>query len=84
MGQSSLDYSWDCTQFYMAIEPDKSFSDDYTEVEYLEATGSQYLDSNYIPNINTVIKGKYLHSENSADTPLFGSRTSSMANSYTF
>ena len=84
MGQSSLDYSWDCTQFYMAIEPDKSFSDDYTEVEYLEATGSQYLDSNYIPNINTIIKGKYLHSENSADTPLFGSRTSSMTNSYTF
>lgn len=84
MGQSSLDYSWDCTQFYMAIEPDKSFSDDYTEVEYLEATGSQYLDSNYIPNINTIIKGKYLHSENSADTPLFGSRTLSMTNSYTF
>lgn len=35
MGQSSLDYSWDCTQFYMAIEPDKSFSDDYTEVDYI-------------------------------------------------
>ena len=54
MGQSSLDYSWDCTQFYMAIEPDKSFSDDYTEVDYIYqnqlhgsgTTGLAYIQSN--------------------------------------
>ena len=35
MGQSSLDYSWDCTQLYMVIDTNTSFTNTYTEVEYL-------------------------------------------------
>ena len=46
MGQSSLDYSWDCTQLFMVIDNNTSFTNTYTEVEYLECTGTQYINTN--------------------------------------
>lgn len=68
----------------MVIDTNTAFTNAYTEVDYIESAGTQYIDSNYIPNINTVIKGKYLHSENSADTPLFGVRAANYSNAYVF
>ena len=55
MGQSSLDYSWDCTQFFMTIDANDSFifNNAYTEVEYIESTGTQYIDTNFVASINT-------------------------------
>ena len=55
MGQSDLDYTWDCTQFFMVIDTNDSFifNNAYTEVEYIESTGTQYIDTNFVASINT-------------------------------
>ena len=55
MGQSDLDYTWDCTQFFMVIDANDSFifNNAYTEVEYIESTGTQYIDTNFVASINT-------------------------------
>ena len=46
----------------------------YTELEYLESTGTQYIDTGYIPTINTNIKTRASVKYNSSNTPvaLFG------------
>ena len=36
-----------------------SFEKKYTPVKYLESTGTQYIDTNYKPNGNTIIELKY-------------------------
>ena len=33
---------------------------EYQELEYIESTGTQYIDTNYIINANTVIKNAYM------------------------
>jgi len=45
LAQSELDYSWDCTQLYMVIDTNTSFTNTYTEVEFLKSTGTQYIDT---------------------------------------
>lgn len=57
---------------------------EYQEVEYIESSGSQYIDTLYIPNVNSAFEGKFMHTEHVVDTPLFGVRNSSYGNSYTF
>ena len=37
MGQSSLDYSWDCTQFFMVI--DSANSSNYIKYKPIDADG---------------------------------------------
>ena len=64
MGQSSLDYSWDCTQLYMVINSNAPFTDTYTEVEYIESTGTQYIDTNVDLGANNFnIKCKFLNTQ---------------------
>jgi hypothetical protein len=52
----------------------------YQEVEYIESTGVQYIDSLYKPNYNTEISCKFAHNEHIINTVVFGARTSSEGN----
>lgn len=38
---------------------------EYQQVEYIESTGTQYIDTGYIPNINTIVKCEYERTTNS-------------------
>lgn len=64
---------------------DAAFSN-YTAIDYLESTGTQYIDTGYIPNEKT--KFDITFAANSAnagiDCPLFGVRASDYSNSYLF
>ena len=60
--------------------------DEYQEVEYLESTGTQYVDTGYIPNSNTKIEIQFMaiNNSDSSNIPLFGARTSiNSTDSYT-
>ena len=60
--------------------------DEYQEVEYLESTGIQYIDTGYIPNSNTKIEIQFMaiNNSDSSNIPLFGARTSiNSTDSYT-
>lgn len=68
----------------MMVQKKSRLPSEYQEVEYLESTGTQYIDTGYIPNYYTTITGKFLHTENVVDTPLFGVRGPNTVNSYLF
>ena len=59
--------------------------DEYQEVEYLESTGKQYIDTEFKPNNNTRVDIKFmaLDSNPSGAVPLFGTRSSNAKKSYT-
>ena len=59
--------------------------DEYQEVEYLESTGTQYIDTGFKPNNNTKVDIKFmaLDSNPSGAVPLFGTRSSNAKKSYT-
>ena len=56
----------------------------YTQVEYLESTGTQYIDTNFIPNQDTRIKVKIMTKDISgmANKTVFGSRVSANSKHY--
>ena len=60
-------------------------TDEYQEVEYLESTGTQYIDTGYFPNSNTKVEIKFMGLDNNPTgaLPLFGSRTSAETKSFT-
>ena len=65
------------------VKPNKRISIDY--VDYIESTGTQYIDTGYIPNDNITVEirtSTKLNSNNSRS--LFGSRnsTSSLTNRF--
>ena len=52
-----------------------NFKKKYTPVKYLESTGTQYIDTNYKPNGNTIIELKYqTPTQNTIQQGLFGAR----------
>ena len=52
-----------------------SFEKKYTPVKYLESTGTQYIDTNYKPNGNTIIELKYqTPTQNTIQQGIFGAR----------
>ena len=54
-----------------------SFEKKYTPVKYLESTGTQYIDTNYKPNGNTIIELKYqTPTQNTIQQGIFGARDS--------
>ena len=55
---------------------------EYQQVEYIESTGIQYIDTQYIPTHNTKIYCKFAHNESVIDTPVFGARNSDWTNEY--
>lgn len=58
--------------------------DGYTRVEYIESTGTQYIDTNFIPNQDTRIKVKIMTKDISGVTnkTVFGSRESPNSKNY--
>ena len=50
LAQSSLDYSWDCTQLFVTVDDSVSL---YQEVEYVQATGTQYFDTGFVDTPTT-------------------------------
>ena len=57
----------------------------YTQLDYLEATGKQYIDTGYIPNADSKFDVTFLVNDANlnVDCPLFGARNN-WENSYTF
>lgn len=41
----------------------------YQQVEYIESTGTQYIDTNYSPNVNTVLQTEIQYTVNLATAP---------------
>ena len=64
---------------------DSHVTDEYKEVEYLESTGTQYIDTGYFPNSNTKIEIKFMGLDNNPTgaLPLFGSRKNAENKSFT-
>lgn len=57
--------------------------DGYTPVNYIKSSGTQYINTGYIPNINTKINIKCLHgTATSASGAVFGCRTESTIDRY--
>lgn len=56
----------------------------YTQLEYIESTGTQYIDTGFIPNQDTRVKGKFVIPVDGSTNFLFGSRTSGTSNNYMF
>ncbi|MBQ7245033.1 MAG: hypothetical protein IJS34_01530, partial [Alphaproteobacteria bacterium] len=46
--------------WYEIIESASRLPDGYTELEYIEGTGTQYIDTGYVPNVNTETKINFL------------------------
>ncbi len=60
---------------------------EYTEVEYIESTGTQYIDTNYVPNTNTAIEIQYQITalDNSEEQSIFAiGTTADSVNKYSF
>lgn len=55
----------------------------YTQLEYIQSSGTQYINTNYVPNNNTrVVMNISTESENTA--AFFGSRVATVGNSFIF
>ncbi|MBO7509174.1 MAG: hypothetical protein J6T57_02775 [Alphaproteobacteria bacterium] len=58
---------------------------DYTKLEYLQSTGTQYIDTGYIPNQSTGVQTKVkFNSVTNGQTMVFGAGTSYNARSFEF
>lgn len=57
---------------------------EYQQVEYIESTGSQYIEIDYVASNITNSKGIYQLMDIETGSMLFGSRTNVTENSYTF
>ena len=55
---------------------------EFTQVEYIESTGEQYIDTNVKVNNSQDIKIIFQGSNNNGDTLLFGARTSATSNNF--
>lgn len=58
--------------------------DGYKQVKYIESSGTQYIDTGYVPNNNTKVDIKFMGVNNTATVvPLFGARTTAEKATYT-
>lgn len=56
----------------------------YTQVEYIESSGTQYIDVGFVPNQDTRVFAEVEFATASSTQALFGARTSSSANQFQF
>ena len=79
-GKFNLYAQWELTE-YDVVFKDK-LPDEYQQVEYLESSGTQWIDTGYYPNNNTTLKVRY----NCLSSPSFpfGCRWSGNPNNDTF
>lgn len=57
---------------------------DYTKLAYLESTGTQYIDTGFVPNQDTRVLARMLMIPNSTSIFAFGARTSTTSNNFCF
>ena len=63
----------------------RNLPEGYTQVEYIQSSGTQYIDTGFKPNQDTrVVMDAQLNAVPSAHAFLFGGRTGSGSNSFTF
>lgn len=62
----------------------KLIPDAYQQVEYIESTGTQYIDTNYIPNQDTVVNCHINMISYNGNDVFFGQRVAYMDNQYEF
>jgi hypothetical protein len=58
--------------------------DGYTQLEYLEGTGTQYINTNFTPNQNTRVVCTAIFKVETTTNFMFGARTSSSSNNFSF
>lgn len=68
---------------YVSLTSEASLPKEYTQVEYIQSSGTQYIDTEYIPTINDSIEAKFSSSLTSGDKNLYGSRISTHGEDYT-
>ena len=56
---------------------------EYKELDYIESTGTQYIDTGYKPSINTSFETIFSTKTSTSDTNLFGSRNAGNNQDYT-
>lgn len=57
----------------------------YTKLKYIQSSGTQYINTNFTPNHNTrIVMDAQLYPAPSGSGFLFGARTTSLSNSFTF
>lgn len=54
----------------------KPDTEPYTELAYIESTGTQYIDTGHVPGVNDVYKIRYAHTTIADNQVVFGSRSS--------
>ena len=64
-------------------KPTSRLPEGYTELEYIEGAGNQYVDTGLKPNQNTTVEMRFKMVNTNADYALFGSRDSASANMFT-
>lgn len=57
---------------------------DYTKLAYLESTGTQYIDTGFVPNQDTRVLARMLMIPNSTSIFAFGARISTTSNNFCF
>ena len=62
---------------------ERTLPEGYTELEYLESTGTQYIDTGFIPNQDTRVETKINTSVVNASKFIFGSRIDITTDAYT-
>ena len=71
------------TGSFIASLPPVSLPDGYTQVDYIESNGTQYIDTDFIPNQDTrvIVEGVWL--TQNANASIFGARESASVKTYT-
>ena len=76
---SNITITFSATSFECNAVEDR-LPNTYQEVEYLQSTGTQYLEIDYIASSNTITKGSFQLDDVDTGLMLFGSRISSATN----
>ena len=58
--------------------------DGYTQVDYIESSGTQYIDTGFIPNFNTEVELEFLHQQPNSSGFIYGSRIANNNNCHAF
>lgn len=69
---------------YLGIEnfTTRALPEEYTQIEYVESTGAQYIDTGIMPNTNTSISIDFKMESSAVSQFVYGCRTSSYTNNF--
>lgn len=55
-------------KYWLVNKEKKKLPDTYQQVEYLESSGAQYIDTGRVPNNNDIIEQKFQSKNNTTET----------------